>query len=462
MLFPSVTPSEIETLHRNTLRVMSEVGMAVENEHILDRLASLGGEVDKRRQIVRFAPSVVEKLLAESECFDWTKVTPVVTASAGIYVGRYLDPETGRYEKWTVERILHYAKVARHLEHVGQAGMLGCPLDGVPHTIHPLYQRYLCWKHGIGSGGSLWELALCPYILEMSQIMADAEGKRLADYFGGTVYPQTPLKFGKTEAEQFVFFADRGLRVGIGHMMSAGGTGPATLAGALTVWLAETLFINFIQRAFFGTRGLHFHCSITALDMKSGMYPYGRPERPLTNVIMAHLARHYGASFTGHGGHTDAKAPSPEAGAQKALTCIPILMAGGRCHVSAGLLSVDEIFSPIQMILDNEFAGALKRFARGCVISDETCAVDVIKQVGPGGNFLDTDHTAAVYRAEHWQPALWSREMWARWWDGDRKTDVERARDIYHLIKSQPDLPPQISDETEKALLGVIERAKAR
>jgi trimethylamine--corrinoid protein Co-methyltransferase len=339
--------------------------------------------------------------------------------------------------------------------------MLGCPLDSVPHVVHPLYQRYLCWKHGLGSGGSLWNVALCPYILEMCQIMADAKGKRLADYFAGTVYLQTPLKLGRTEAEQFVFFADKGLRVGISHMMSSGGTGPATLAGAITVWLAETLLIHFIQRAFFGTRNLHFGCSISVLDMKRGMYPYGRPERPLANVIMAQLARHYGASFTGHGGHSDAKVPSCEAGAQKALTCIPILMACGRCNVSAGLLSVDEVFSPIQMILDNEFVGALKRFARGCEISDEACAVDVIKQVGPGGNFLDTDHTASLYRKEHWQPTLWSREMLTPWLEGDRKTDIERALDIYHHIKVAPDPPSQVSDETEKALLKVIERAKA-
>jgi trimethylamine--corrinoid protein Co-methyltransferase len=338
--------------------------------------------------------------------------------------------------------------------------MLGCPLDDVPHAVHPLYQRYICWKYGIGSGGSLWDIKLCPHILEMCQVMADATGKRLSDWFGGSVYLQTPLKFGRTEAEQFVYFAEKGLSVGISHMMSSGGTGPATLAGAITVWLAETLFIHLIQRAFTGARRLHFGCSITVLDMKRGMYPYGRPERPLASVIMAQMARHYGASFTGHGGHSDAKAPSCEAGAQKALTCIPLLMASGRCNVSCGLLSVDEIFSPIQMIIDNEFVAALKRFAQGCEITDETCAVDVIQQVGPGGNFLDTDHTAAVYRREHWQPRIWSREMLASWLDGDRKTDVERAKDICQQIKKASDPAPQISEETERALLKVIERGK--
>lgn len=393
-----LTQQQIETLHCNTLRVMSEVGFVVENKSILDRLASMGAEVDMRRLQVRFAPSMIVKFLAESARFDWTKITPTVTGSAGIYRGWYLNPETDTYERWTLDRILQYAKTARCLEHVGEVGMLGCPLDEVPPAVHPLYQRYLCWKYGLSSGGSLWDIALCPYILEMCQVMADVHGKRLSDYFNGMVYLQAPLKFGRTEAEQFVYFAEKGLRVGISHMISAGGTGPATLAGSIIVWLAETFLINFIQRVFFGTKNLHFGCSISVLDMKRGMYPYGRPERPLTNVIVAQLARYYGASFTGHGGHTDAKVPSCEAGAQKALTSIPILLACGRCNVAAGLLSVDEVFSPVQMILDNEFIGALKRFARGCDISDETCAIEVIKEVGPGGIFLNTDHTTAVYR----------------------------------------------------------------
>lgn len=451
---------EIETLHRNTLRVMSEVGMVVENAVILERLAAMGGDVEKGRFLVRFGPEVVEKFLAESEPYDWSQIKPSVSASAGIYQGKYFDPETHAYVPWTEERILRYTKMARALPNVGQANMLGCPVEGVYAPIIPLHQRYLCWKYGIGSGGSLWDIKLCPHILEMCQVMADATGKRLADYFGGVVYLQTPLKLGRTEAEHFVYFAERGLNVGIGHMMSSGGTGPATLAGAITIWLAELMFIHFIQRAFYGTRRLLFGCSISVLDMKRGMYPYGRPERPLVCVVMSQLARHYGAYSSGHGGHTDAKVPSCEAGAQKALTCIPILMTSGRCGVSAGSLSRDELFSPVQLIIDNEFIGALKRFARGIEVSDEACALDVIKEVGPGGNFLDTDHTAGHYHTEHWQPQIWSRESLSAWLESDRKTDIERAMDIYQDINASPDPEPQISEETERALLKVIEKAK--
>ena len=450
----TLEPAEIDMIHCAALRIMSEVGIRIENDAILTRLADAGGDVDRVAQIARFGPAAVERFLADSNPVDWSAVEPQVSASAGIFLGRYLDPETGEHLPWTVERILTYAKVARHLEHVSGASMLGCPVPDVPNAIHPLYQRYFCWRHGIGSGGSIWDLRLCPYIIEMCEAMGSVE-----EYFRGGVYLSTTLMLPRPEAEQFVYFAERGLHVGISHMSSAGGSAPVTLAGAVALHLAEALFINMIQRAFYGTRTLTLGCTIAPLDMRSLMYPYGRPERQIVNVMMADMAKHYRAAFHGHGGHADAKVPGPEAGAQRALTTIPTLMAGGRAHVGAGLLSVDEVFSPIQMIIDNEYVAALKRFARGCEITEETLAVDVVKQVGPGNVFLDTDHTLQHFRDEFWMPGLWSREMFDSWVAGDATTDVERALAIYHDILREPDLPPQINDETDAVLRGIMARA---
>jgi len=452
---------EIELIHRGMLRILSEVGMRIENDAILSRLGDLGGEVDRRAQLVRFAPEFVEGFIAGSEKYDWDNVQPQVFASAGVYLGRYLDPDTDEYLPWTEERIAGYAKLARHLEHVGRASMLGCPIEGVPNAIHPLYQRYICWRYGMAAGGSIWDIRLCPYILEMCGVMGESAGRDAASFFTGGVYLSTTLLFPANEAEQYVYFAERGLPVAIGHMTSAGGSAPVTLAGAAALHLAEGIVINIIQRAFYGRRTLDVSSTVAPLDMRSLMYAYGRPERQIVNLVMADMARRYGASFSGHGGHTDAKRPSAEAGAQRALTTIPTLMSCGRAHVGAGLLSSDEIGSPIQMIIDNEYVGALKRFARGCEISEETLAVDVVKEVGPGNLFMDTDHTARHFRDELWEPCVWSRELFASWMPRGGKSDVDNARELYHEIMSQPDPPPGISGETEKELRKIMDRATA-
>jgi trimethylamine--corrinoid protein Co-methyltransferase len=143
---------------------------------------------------------------------------------------------------------------------------------------------------------------------------------------------------------------------------------------------------------------------------------------------------------------------------QKALNVISAILAGSRQLGTVGLLSVDEIGSPIQLIIDSEYARALQRFAAGFEVTEETLAFDLIKSVGPGGNYMAEPHTAKHFRKEHWQPKLFSREMYNGWLNGDHKSDVERALDVYEKIMAQaPTI--YITDETENALLKVIDAA---
>lgn len=451
---------EIVLIHAAMLRIVSEVGMKIESDEILSRLADHGGMVTRGDMVVRLAPETVESFIDASQKFDWDNVQPRVTASAGIFLGRYLDPETDEHVPWTEDSVKTYAKVARYLDNVDGAHMLGCPIEGSPRPIHPLYQRYICWRHGLRPGGSIWDVRLCPYILEMCGAMAAANDEAASRYFSGMVYLSTTLKLPANEAEQYLYFAKRNIPVGISHMSSAGGSAPVTLAGAVALHLAECVFINLIQRAFYGRKTFDVSCTIAALDMRTLMYAYGRPERQIMNMMMADMAKHYGATFSGHGGHTDAKRPSAEAGAQRALTTIPTLMSCGTTNVGAGLLSVDEIGSPIQMIIDNEYVGALKRFAQGCEVTDETLAVDVIKEVGPGNLFMDRDHTAAHFRAELWEPGLWSREMLDSWLSHGARTDADKARDIYHEIMAQPDREQGIPEDTDREFRRIMASAQ--
>jgi len=268
---------------------------------------------------------------------------------------------------------------------------------------------------------------------------------------------------GKHEAAQVAFFREQGLRVRIGGGMgSMGATAPATLAGAVTLNLAEQLALCILDWALFGEKRLQLGGSISVMDMRTTIRPFGRPEMAVANMMSAQLARHYGASFQGHAGLSDAKKPSPESGAQKMLTAIPTLLAGGHIWVDAGLLAIDEVCSPVQMVLDNEMLSALKRLVREEVVNEETMALETILQAGPGGNYLDKEHTARHFRCEHWEPRIWSRQMLQPWLDSDRKLDVEKAREFVRIVFEQGEDPPAISEITEREMERVIERARLK
>ena len=337
--------------------------------------------------------------------------------------------------------------------------MLGCRLP-VPGPLEPLYERYYCWKYGAREAGSIHLDELCPYLLELYQVLADERKLPLAQVFRGTVYLVPPLKLGRHEAYQVAYFWERGLRVHIGDMYAMGASAPVTLAGAVTLNLAEQLALRILDCALFGERRLHLGASISVMDMRSTIYPYGRPEMAIANLMTAQLARYYGASFSGHAGLSDAKLPSVEAGAQKALTAIPTLLAGGDLWLDAGLLSIDEVFSPIQMVLDNEFLSALKRFVYEFEISEEAIGLETIIEAGPGGHFLDKQHTVDHFRDEHWQPAIWSRQMVRPWMEDGCRLDVDKARAMVLEIQQRGAEPAGMSEVLEREVLRVIDRAR--
>jgi trimethylamine--corrinoid protein Co-methyltransferase len=213
--------------------------------------------------------------------------------------------------------------------------------------------------------------------------------------------------------------------------------------------------------ALFGEKRLHLGSSMSVMDMRTLIYPYGRPEMAIANVMTAQLARYYGASFSGHAGLTDAKLPSVEAGAQKALTAIPTLLAGGSLRLDAGLLSIDEVCSPAQMILDNEFLSALQRLTHEFQITDEAIGLETILEAGPGGHFIDTLHTARHFRDEHWEPSIWSRQMLRPWMEGGCRLDAHQARELaLERQRRGVDETSGMSAGLEREVLGVIERAR--
>jgi trimethylamine--corrinoid protein Co-methyltransferase len=378
-----------------------------------------------------------------------------------IYYGRYLDPRTDEFRPMTVERARDYLRVARATPHVESLGMLGCPLEGVPPALEPLYERYWCWRLGAQPGGSIHRLKWMPYILEMCTVHAAATGRRAAEVFGATVYLVPPLKLGYQEAGQVAWGLEHGLRVNIGGSMATGGaTAPVTLAGMVALTIAEDLLLGFVNRALYGDRNWGIWMSATALDARTMMRPYGRPDMVLANLMGEQMARRYRADFGGHAGLTDAFRPSPQAAAQKLQSALPTLLTRGKVGIPMGLLGVDEVFSSVQIALDSEMVSALKQFTREFEVSAEAIGADVVAQVGPGGAFAAEPHTAAWFRRELWEPALWERRNLAAWLESDGRTDVDRAREQVLDLLTGPAPESAISEEEDRALREIIHRAE--
>ena len=456
--FRILSQQDIEHIFEAALQLLEKGGAIVENQVMLERFALAGAELDLPGQKVRFPRSLVLAHLDQVEKIGWTSKPVHFSGCAELYEGPYLDPDDGQMKPWSLARLQETVKVARTLKELDGVSMLGCPMKDTPVQNQPLYEKLVCWKYGVRGGHSIWDTALCPRILEMFRIYADITGQAVRDVFTGTVYLISPLKLGHIEAEQFMYFHANGLKVTVGCNGALGGGMPVTPAGGLVVQLAEALFLSLLNQVFFDERKLHLGAAISVLDMSTAAQQYGRPEKSMTNLAMAEIARWLRVPSSGHCGLADAKVPGYEAGVQKATSAIFNAAAGGHGYIAAGLLGTDEIFSPVQMVLDHDLLASLRWISAGFDTDPDSLGLDVLLQEGPGNALIGTEHTANHHLQSIWQPITWSKSMLGAWDRDGRKNEVDKARQyVLSVIHDGKPFEYCIDANAERRLMDVID-----
>jgi len=92
----------------------------------------------------------------------------------------------------------------------------------------------------------------------------------------------------------------------------------------------------------------------------------------------------------------------------------------------------------------------------GIPINEETLALDTIRAVGPGGNFLAQKHTRK-HMHDLFLPEYMDRRPYNEWEEkGDGARDWARARAQQILAAHQPDpLDPRLSAELKRIIASV-------
>jgi trimethylamine--corrinoid protein Co-methyltransferase len=161
------------------------------------------------------------------------------------------------------------------------------------------------------------------------------------------------------------------------------------------------------------------------------------------------MGRFYGLPTWGYAGHSDSCIMDEQAAADAAFSVLVALQAGHNLVHDVGYLEAGLTTSPEMIVLSVETISMMRRFMEGFSLDSESLALDIIGQVGPGGNFLTEEHTLRHFR-ELWQPILWDRRRVADWLAeggtrlGDRLRD--RTLDLLEHHRPQP-LPDSVQDE---------------
>ena len=271
----------------------------------------------------------------------------------------------------------------------------------------------------------------------------------------------SPLRLDEVATEVLVEAAGKGIITYNFSMTQVGCTAPMSMAGTLLTLNAEVLAVTtLIQLIHPGLPTLY--CSVPGLtDMKTGQFITGGIEYALLNAAATQMAQFYRMPIWATAGRTDSKIPDAQAAYEHALT-VPYVVQSGANHVSCGAGFIDFVLTVSfeQYVIDNEIIGMVKRMKRGFDVNRETMALEIIKKVGPGGNFMAEDHTVRHMREALFQPTLSDRLGWEEWNEEGGKDARIRARELAanYIVNHKPSgLTPTQQKDILNSIDGIIE-----
>lgn len=451
-------------IHEASLQVLRQTGVRVYSEAGLALLRQAGAQVDG--DLVKLAPSLVEwALTAAPPAFNlYTRGTEQVAIrldGEGVYFGpgsdtlHYLDPRTGEHRDYQRADVAACIRVCDALPEIGFVMSVGIPRD-VPVQTYFRHQFALMLRNTTKP-----IVFVCANRADMEVIRAMAAAaaggdEKLRQYPTLLLYsePTTPLQHSVEATEKLLFCAEHAIPVVHSPAPMMGGTAPVTVAGAAVLGNAEMLsglVMHQLRQA--GAPYLYGH-GVHHLDMQEMVSVYGAPEFQHARLLAAAMGRFYGLPVWGYAGHTDSKLVDGQAAADAQFSVLIALLAGTNLNHDVGYIESGLGASPELMVLTDEIIAQTRHFTRGVRLDDGALAVDVIDQVGPGGQFMTHDHTLTHWR-NLWVPRLFDRRRLDPWREAGAKDITARLRERTLALMDEheaPPLPPSVDGELTRLL----------
>jgi len=464
-----LTDGQIREIHQATLKVLETTGVKVLNNAAVQLLEDAGCRTEDQ-QIVKIPGHLVEDSIkcAPSSVPIYTRKGEPAMQLGGTHVyfgmGTDLlntwDLKTGGLRQSCLQDVIDSAVVGDYCAQIDFIASNAFPLD-VQENLAFVLEFKAMMEHSAKpiyfTAGASADLAV---ILEMAtEIRGGEDQLREKPFLIHYAEPISPLVHSSGAVDKLFMCADKGIPLNYSPALLSGGSGPVTLAGAIVVANAEALSGLVIQQLRAKGAPAVTGFSATPLDMRIGTTVYASPDERLTHSACCDLYHYYGLPVWGEAGCSDAGSLDEQAAMESMASIMMASLDGCNLVHNIGYLGQGLVGSPASLIMGDEIISYVRRIMRGFDMSGDRIGLDVIHEIGPGGNYLTHAQTLEFCRKEHWVPRFVNRQSPETWEKngGKRYSQVliEKALDI--LATHQPDRLPA---EVVKRLDGIIDDSK--
>jgi trimethylamine---corrinoid protein Co-methyltransferase len=466
-----LTDEDIQKIHNNSLDILENMGFMMPSEEALKYMESFGCDVDHKTSIVKIKPELVQDSIDKATKkkdlilygqipehdmdFSDNKVRfGTMTNCTHVLV----DAEKRIRRPCTTEDVIN---ATRLLDHYPSYDMVGALLN--QQDVPPAVVDWYCWayqlintkKHLIGTAVGTQSIRDVKRMAVTILGSEEAFNKRCPISF--YILCRPPLQIDRLSLESLMECARLRIPVSVSCGTIAGATGPVTLAGNIVQSHAEVLATLVLSQQINPGTPFMYGAYCRSMDMKTGNIGMSSPEWTIMKAATGQMGKFLGLPMRQASLLRDAKLPDAQAGYESGITGM-IAAICGTDMIDGIELDSDIMADMGDIAMNNEIIGYIKYVMKGMDVNENTMAMEAIKKVGHGGNFMGNKHTMQNYKTQRWEFGITERRVWEKWMkDG--------GKDFYQKAKEQADgliaagWEPYVSPEVEKEVVGIAEQA---
>ena len=467
-----LSADEVETLHRASLRILSEIGVEVLGDRAIDLLAGAGATVDRETRRVRLDPGprrgagrhgAVDVPAPRPE----PREEPDVRRPARRVLGRRRAGLRHRHRprpaaRATIADFIDYVRVIGALDIVHQEG--GGPLEP---TDLPVATRHLDMYRALATNlDKTWQClgfgaAVVHDALEIASLARgiDHDAVEAEPSLMTIINTNSPLRLDGPMSEGLIEMAKHGQPVVATPFTLAGAMSPATLAGAIAQQNAEALFMVALAQVARPGAPMVYGGFTSNVDMRTGSPAFGTPEFVKAAFATGQMARRYGLPWRSSNA-TASNVVDAQAAYESEMAIWGAIMGGvSLLYQGAGWLEGGLTASFEKLILDAEMLQMMAEVLVPFRVDEAEIGLDAMAEVGPGGHHFATAHTLERYETAFYRPILSDWRNFETWSDDGARTATERANGVWKQLLAEYE-PPPLDPGAAEAIDDYVERRR--
>ncbi len=468
-VYQMVPDEAIELIHEESMKILEEIGCEFRDDEAAAMWKAAGADVKGTR--VRIDRALLMALIAKvpSE-FTLNARNPDRTVKVGgnntvfvpMYGAPYVRDLDNRRRYGSLDDLNNFHKLAYMSPALHSSSSIICEPMEVAVPKRHLHIVHSALKHSDKPFmGIVTSKERAEDVMRMAGIVFGGDFVKDNPVLVSITNCNSPLVWDATMLDAMKVYARHNQPLILAPFALCGASTSASSVGAVAQVNAEALAgVAFTQLVRPGSPQLYGQFMVT-VDMKTGAPMGGTPEAAQMMYVMGALARKYKLPWRTSGFHVGSKLNDAQAGYESNMLMHAAILSGANYiwHV-AGWLEAGLCCGYSKFVTDCEQLVGWYKYAGGLSFDDFKEAMAAIREVGPAGHFLGTQHTLEHFESAFFMPSIMDFNSFEQWQAEGSKDHDTRGRDKARAMLAAYE-EPKLEDGVAEGLRDFIARRES-